>query len=442
MLFSARKTCDRSFVWLPPMKNLILALLLLSTAVVHAATKPNIVMIISDDQGWTDFGFMGHKHIQTPNIDKLAKESLTFTRGYVTSSLCCPSLATVITGLYPHQHKITSNDPPIPEGMKPRQFQGSDAFKKGREKMVQFIEAVPTLPRLLVQNGYNALQTGKWWLGDFKHGGFTHGMTHGGRHGDAGLDIGRKTMQPVYDFIADSRKSDKPFFVWYAPMMPHDPHNPPKELVEKYLKVQPNEHIAKYWAMCEWFDQTIGDLLKHLDEQGLAQNTIVTFVVDNGWIQSPDKEQYAERSKQSPYDGGLRTPMMVRWPSHIQPEMNDTPVSSIDFFPTLLKLAGIAAPNTPGIDLTDRSKVQERRTIYGECFAHNFADMDNPASCLRWRWVLEGGMKLIVPAAGAPTSEVELFNVSADPYESKNFVSDKPDVTAALKKKLDDWWKP
>src|SRR5436309_11049987 len=83
-----------------------------------AESPPNIVLIISDDQAWTDFSFMGHPHIQTPNLDRLARESLTFTRGYVPSSLCCPSLASIISGLYPHQHKITSNDPTAPKGMK------------------------------------------------------------------------------------------------------------------------------------------------------------------------------------------------------------------------------------------------------------------------------------------------------------------------------------
>jgi uncharacterized sulfatase len=84
----------------------------------HAAEPPpNIVLIISDDQAWTDFSFMQHPHIRTPNLDRLARESLTFTRGYVPSSLCCPSLASIITGLYPHEHKITGNDPIAPEGM-------------------------------------------------------------------------------------------------------------------------------------------------------------------------------------------------------------------------------------------------------------------------------------------------------------------------------------
>ncbi len=118
---------------------------------------------------------------------------------------CCPSLASIITGLYPHQHKVTSNDPPLPPGMAARDFHASDAFRRGRERMNAHLDAVPTLPRMLGKLGYVSLQTGKWWQGDFRHGGFTEGMTHGDRHGDEGLDIGRKTMQPIYDFIATAR---------------------------------------------------------------------------------------------------------------------------------------------------------------------------------------------------------------------------------------------
>src|SRR4051794_21722859 len=112
------------------------------------ATPPNIVLIISDDQLWSDFSFMGHRHIQTPNLDRLANESLTFTRGYVPSSLCCPSLASIITGLYPHEHKITGNDPMAPKGMDVKEFRQSAAFQDGREIMNRHLEAVPTLPRL------------------------------------------------------------------------------------------------------------------------------------------------------------------------------------------------------------------------------------------------------------------------------------------------------
>ena len=109
---------------------LVVALL---AAVRVAAAPPNVVMIISDDQHWGDYGFMGHPHIQTPHLDKLAAQSLTFKRGYVPSSLCCPSLASMITGRYPHQHKVTSNDPPAVPGLKGAEFQKSAQFRDGRE---------------------------------------------------------------------------------------------------------------------------------------------------------------------------------------------------------------------------------------------------------------------------------------------------------------------
>src|SRR5688572_5153626 len=194
---------------------ILLALLLTTFAVrTIAAAPPNIVLIISDDQHWRDYSFMGHEHVRTPNIDRLAAESLTFTRGYVPSSLCCPSLASIITGLYPHQHKITSNDPPMPPGMEGSEHRQSDEYKAGREVMNRHLEAVSTLPRALAKADYASLQTGKWWQGNFRRGGFTHGMTSGERHGDAGIAIGRRTMQPIYSFIAEARRAEKPFFVW------------------------------------------------------------------------------------------------------------------------------------------------------------------------------------------------------------------------------------
>jgi hypothetical protein len=192
----------------------------------YGQDRPNVVMIISDDHAWTDYGFMGHKVVQTPNIDRLARKSLTFRRGYVTSSLCCPSLASIITGKYPHQHKITSNDPPVPPGMTNAEFNRSPEFQKERERMNKHMEAVVTLPKLLKENGYQSLQTGKWWQGDFTRGGFTDGMTKGGRHGDEGLTIGRKSMEPITTFMDKCVAAKSPFMVWYAPLLPHDPHTP------------------------------------------------------------------------------------------------------------------------------------------------------------------------------------------------------------------------
>src|SRR5438105_2331870 len=173
-----------------PLLWAIVAVVALVCRHAFAAERPNIVMIISDDHAWTDYSFMGHPQLNTPHLDALARQSLAFTHGYVPSSLCCPSLASIISGLYPHQHKVTSNDPIAPRGMKPGEFRQSAAFQEGREIMNRHLEAVPTLPRLLAEAGYISLQTGKWWQGDFSRGGFTEGMTKGERHGDVGLDIG------------------------------------------------------------------------------------------------------------------------------------------------------------------------------------------------------------------------------------------------------------
>jgi arylsulfatase A-like enzyme len=417
------------------------SLLLLSLAAIAHAAPPNVVMIISDDHHWADYGFMGHQQIKTPHLDKLAGQSLTFPHGYVTSSLCSPSLATIITGRYPHEHRITSNDPAKPKNVTKEGFRRSDSFAGGRKRMVEHLNEWPTLPKLLGNSGYLSLQTGKWWLGDYSTGGFTHGMTKGGRHGDEGLDIGRKTMQPIRDFITTARKESKPFFVWYAPLLPHDPHTPPERLLAKYRDKTPSIHVARYWAMVEWFDESCGELMDMLDREGIAENTIVLYVADNGWITDPKTGRHAPKSKQSPYDGGLRTPIMVRWPGKLKPAMIDTPVSSIDFFPTILKACGVKAPeNLPGIDLADAAAIRSRKTLTGECFTHNFVDQEKPATSLRWRWIIEDGWKLIVPAPQNEMGEAELYQLGADPHENNNRASAETGRAAALRAKLDAWW--
>lgn len=295
------------------------------------AATPNVVLIVADDQHWGDFGFMGHPEVRTPHLDKLAAAGAVFENGYVPSSLCRASLATIVTGLYGHQHRICCNDPPA----------GVD-----RAAMLPFMRGAPALPRVLGDKlGYRSLQTGKWWEGHFSNGGFTDGMTlnrAGGRHGDAGLAIGRETMRPLFDFVEDCQRKGERFFVWYAPMMPHEPHDPPERLLAKYRKPERDERLARYWAMCEWFDETCGQLLDFLTERKLARDTLVVFVIDNGWIQETGPAprtagNFAPRSKRSPYDGGLRTPIVVRWPGGgVKPGRHGDLVSTIDLAPTVL----------------------------------------------------------------------------------------------------------
>ena len=386
---------------------------------------PNVVMIISDDQAWTDFGFMGHEEIRTPHIDALAARSLVFERGYVPSSLCRPSLATMITGLYPHEHKITGNDPPRGEP---------------RDRMLRHIDAVATLPKLLASQGYVSLQTGKWWEGNCRCGGFTDGMTHGerargGRHGDEGLKIGRETMQPIYDFIAE--RGQQPFFLWYAPFLPHRPHNPPDRLLRKYARDGKSLHVSKYEAMCEWFDESCGQLLSYLREQGLAQDTLVVFVVDNGWIQRSDAKGYAPRSKRSPYEGGVRTPIMLSWPGHIVPGRRADYASSVDLAPTILRACGVEPPaSMSGVDLLSDGG---REVVFGELFTHDVADLDRPTRGLQSRYVIRDGWKLISPQAGSGAAE--LYDLSADPHERVDLAGERPQRAASLQRELDRWWR-
>ncbi len=391
---------------------------------------PNVVLIISDDQAWSDFGFMGHPVIRTPNLDRLAARSAVFPRGYVPSSLCRPSLATIITGLYPHQHRITGNDPP--PGV-------------ARDRMLAHIAAVETLPRLLAPSGYRSLQTGKWWEGNCQCGGFDAGMTHGepargGRHGDEGLRIGRETMQPLFDFIDASAGS--PFFLWYAPMLPHTPHDPPERILARYRTDGRSEHIAKYYAMCEWFDETCGQLLDHLEARGHVDETLVLFVVDNGWIQRTDQGGYAARSKRSPYEGGVRTPILVAWPGHVTPGRCAALASSVDLAPTILRAAGVAVPTTlPGTDLIGLAAgaAPVRPAVFGAIFTHDVVDIDDPTQSLLHRWLVSDRWKLIVP--NRREADAQLFDVLADPDEEHDLAPRHPDRVRELRVELDRWWR-
>jgi uncharacterized sulfatase len=403
------------------------------------ASPPNIVLIISDDQAWTDFGFMRHPVIKTPHLDRLAARSAVFRRGYVPTSLCRPSLATIITGLYPHQHGITGNDPP--SGV-------------NRAAMIKHIHAVSTLPGLLATNGYRSFQTGKWWEGNYLDGGFTAGMTRGdpqsgGRHGDEGLQIGRKGLKPVFDFIDSCR--DKPYFVWYAPMMPHLPHDPPKRLLMKYLSPRRPVAVAKYFAMCEWFDETCGQLLEFLDRKGQTKKTLVVFVVDNGWAPPGHDDpkfgkappQFSSRSKLSPYDAGVRTPILVSMPGTIAPAEYPTLISSIDIAPTILAAAGVSKPSAlPGLNLFQviaQHGHSAREAVFGEIFAHNVVDVDDPVPGLRDRWCVDRNWKLILPVDRHQPAE--LYDVIADPSEQRNRAGKRPELVQKLTDELDGWWR-
>lgn len=440
----------------------ILAFLVVCPAftVAQSSTPPNIVFIISDDHAWTDYGFMGHRQIETPHLDRLAQRSAVFPRGYVPTALCRPALATLITGKYAHQHRITGNDPAQLPGA-PGQRDESDAYRALREKLIANIDQQPLLPKLLGEKGYLSHQSGKWWEGNFKRGGFTHGMTRGfpqqgGRHGDDGLKIGREGMKPVFDFIDHSIEQKKPFFIWYAPFLPHTPHTPPQRLFQKYKnKGIESDHVARYYAMVEWFDETCGQLVDQIHAKGLSENTLIVYVGDNGWIQNPNNAGFAPRSKQSANEGGTRQPTMFCWPGVIKPgSRGEQLCSSVDIVPTAMAAAGVEVPKElPGYNLLPILKSGEstpRKEVFGETFAHDVADLDKVEESLIYRWVIQGKWKLLLTYDGKvgrygvhhPRTEKrpQLFDLLADPHEDKNLAGEHPEVVAALAKKIAAWW--
>jgi uncharacterized sulfatase len=398
--------------------------------------QPNIVFILSDDQSWTDYSFMGDENIETPRIDQFAKESLTFTQSYVPTPLCSPSLATIITGLYPKDHGILGNDKVYERG-NIRGKERAEAYKP----VITAFEKQTTLPEMLKEKGYLSFQTGKWWHGNHKIGGFDYGMTHGdpergGRHGDFGLQIGRKGLDTINSYVDLALKEKKPFFLWYAPFLPHQPHTPPQRLLDKYLPKAPTEYVAKYWAMCEWFDETCGQLFDMIEAKGQMENTLFVYVCDNGWVQEPNKSTYVKTSKRAPYDLGIRTPIMYKWKGKITPKMDKSTItSSIDMVPTVLDVLGIEKPeNLPGISVLNDEALKARKGIFGEVYAHDFDTIENS---MFYNMAIFPPYKIIVPDPVRKKDEVvQLFNIEKDPFEKNNIAASNPEIVKDLTEKI------
>ena len=414
------------------------------------AKLPNIILILSDDQAWTDYGFMGHKDIDTPNLDRLASRSRVFRRGYVASPLCRPSLASMVTGLYPFDHGVTGND-----------VDGRNNREKLDIPVQQQFHQHPSFIKDLVKIGYLAHQSGKWWEGSHLDGGFTHGMKLKGRHGSGeSLSIGRKGIESIKSFVDLSLKNEKPFFIWYAPLLPHTPHNPPERLLKKYRKPGRAMDVAKYYAMCDWFDQTCGELINFVDKKEIRDNTMILYICDNGWTAKSENAKdpnqktwnsFSIRSKGSPYENGIRTPIMVSWPGVIETGESDAFAHAIDLYPTIAAAAGVNPPsNLPGINLLDKNSVRKRDTVYGVTHAIHNMTLGNPDDTLQYLWCIENEWKLIARYHGTDTTKYinvhiwdtapfRLYNLNKDPYEKNDLAASQPGIVERLKKKINDW---
>lgn len=445
------------FIKFPQSLNLPISIIfsiLLAPCSSLSAEPPNIVLILSDDQAWTDYGFMGHKEIQTPHLDKLATRSLAFERGYVASPLCRPSLASLLTGKFPHQHGITGND-----------VDGNNNREALDVPLRKTFHEIPSFVQFLTKNGYLTHQSGKWWEGSHSDGGFTHGMMpKPARHGNSlSLAIGRDGLQPIIDFVDHATTEKKPFFVWYAPFLPHTPHNPPDRLLKKYRIPGRAEDAAKYYAMCEWFDETCGSLLAHLESKDLINNTVILYICDNGWLpvsaNSNDPHQknwkdYALRSKGSPFDNGIRTPILISWPGTITPARSPELAHAIDFFPTIAAITGFKPPeNLPGINLLDDAARTNRQSIFG--VTHSIYNMTpgNPDDTLQYLWCVDGEWKLILRMHGKDTTRyravhdwdntpTRLYNLKNDPQELQDISEQHPEIVEKIRTKITNWHQP
>jgi len=461
--------------------------LLLAIAYPLSATAdrpPNIVMIISDDQAYDDFGFMGNPDVRTPALDRLAAQSARFINGYVPSSVCRPSLATLLTGLYPHRHGIHFNHgPPGNAGF--NRMTSREEYVAARSPSFELIRSVDTLPRLLaVRLGYRCLQTGKFWEGHYRNAGFTDGMTlfeavpgqtfggnrrladgtlvaHG--NGDHGLKIGRETMRPIEDFL--DTVGEQPFFIWYAPFLPHQPHDAPARYAELYRdNDRVPEHFRPYYAAISQFDDTVGQLIDSIERRGHARETIFVFVIDNGWRPSTrplgrraKQFKHTQQSKRSPFDDGLRTPILIRWDGRLTPATHEQLVGSVDLVPTLLAAVGLAraASGLPGENLLPlgRGEVAPNvdRAVFGAIYPGDASVLGRPWQDVAYRWVRRGRWKLIVTHNagnaspwGGYLSRDALFDVVDDPRESNNRIDEpqRAEMVAELRRLLDDWWTP
>lgn len=451
--------------------------------------RPNVVLIVADDQSFRDFGFLGNDRVHTPHIDRLASLSARYPNGYVPMSRCRASLATLLTGLYPHQHGIHFNHPPVPPSLAGRHRHLHDLtaeeYHAARARTDRFIREVPTIPRVLARHGYATLQTGKFWEGHYSNAGFTEGMTtgrpsarrdwltgtrqqrngewvaHG--NGDAGLVIGRETMEPVFRFIDEhvsmnarkaARAGRRPFFVWYAPFLPHDPFDAPAEYRDLALQRGAPPHLVGYYASIARFDATVGDLLGFLAERNLLASTLIVFVADNGY--RPDAARPPvpdDRSKSSQYEDGLRTPILIRWDGRIVPGEHPAPVETVDVLPTVLSAAGLSHEVTPKMRgrnlLPSATGLEELPLIpvFGAIYPNSAFTLGRPGHHVRARWVRYGHLKLVLHTHRAPGLPMqELYDLGQDPRESTN-LADSPAgyaewVVGWLADVIDWWWRP
>lgn len=445
------------------MKFYILSLILLLTSIHVSAqnsvnNKPNIVLINVDDMGWMDVGFMGSKYYETPNINSLAAAGMVFTNGYAASANCAPSRASLMTGKWATRHGIYTV--------------GSSERGKSKDRKIIPIKNKEVLgaqhkiiPKILSENGYVTCHAGKWHISEnpleygfqYNIGGNHYGHPKSYYPPYKNVDVEAKKDQYLTDAIMENtlefvERTEKPFFLYYAPYAVHTPINPVKSLLSKYQNKPAwnGQNNAKYATMVENLDRNIGLLIDKLKDKGVFKNTLIVFTSDNGGLYGITKQHPLRAGKGSYYEGGIREPFVFVMQQKIKPNTQSAvPITNLDIFPTVLKYAGIDNSMLQ-IDGDDLSSVLEgkAKTLNRPLFwhfpiylqAYNKHDNENRDFLFRTRpgsVVRYGDWKLHYYFEN---NEVELYNLSTDIGERNNLATRMPEKTEEMQNLLKTWW--
>lgn len=410
-----------------------------------AAQRPNVLLIITDDQGYGDFSIHGNPHLQTPHIDRLGREGVRFDRFYV-NSFCAPTRAAVLTGRWPLRtgvHGVTHNK----EAMKPSEITLAEAFGA---------------------DGYHTACIGKWHNGEqfpftpagqgFEHVfGFNNG--HWNNYFDATLLRGSKheaTKGYITDVLTDdamrfiTARQKEPFFCYLAYNAPHSPYQVPDRYFDQFKAKGFEDNVAAFYGMCENIDDNVGRLLAHLDTLKLAENTIVLFLTDNGGTAGVKTYNAGMRGgKTSMHEGGTRVPLFIRWPAakwtpHVVKEIT----AHIDLFPTIMDLCDVEVSGAKLDGVSLKPLLQKSGSWPGRIlFTHNPIDETNKfpgaVRTQRHRLVREikgsgGGSK--AKANDASATPWQLYDMESDPGQEKDIAADHPDLVKELAAKYDAWF--
>jgi uncharacterized sulfatase len=407
---------------------------------------PNVVLILSDDQAYGDYGFMGSSIARTPNIDALAEQGTVFPVAYNTASICRPSQLSLLTGLDPLQWESTLHE----------------LREQGPEyRGVDRISSFATLPRVLSLHGFESLQAGKLWEGDYQQAGFAAGQKRriaaGVEHlrawsgGARSHAVGRTTMQPVYEFI--DKHAHRRFFVWFAPMLPHVPFDATERYTRRYEKLDLPPDAVGYYANIERLDRAVGELVAHLELRELRQDTLIVFLADNGWEveHGPSRAPGASswkgglRGKSSMYELGWRTPLIFNSPGRVPAGVrHDTLASSLDVFQTVLDYSGmLPLAGRPGLSLRpviEGGNPSLRDALIGSDLGIRprtaREETDEPGPRPPAYFVRDASWHFIW---NSESDVEELYAVVEDPLEQRNVVAAHPDRARAYRERISQW---